>query len=119
MLHVQSESRNNTGVKTTQGSTLYLIVIQQRPHRPLRLGAFHLGLNLLRHPWSRYSGTPPNLGDRFVHYLSQQVNRATIRLRVAAVEQRIARKVEWLCNFGKEFVRVRASGLALRAGDTI
>jgi hypothetical protein len=34
-------SRGNNGVKEeTMGSTLYLIVIQQPPHRPLRPGAF-------------------------------------------------------------------------------
>ena len=43
---------------------------------------FHLGLNL-RHPWRGYSGTPRNLGDRFVDHPPQQVNRTTIRLRVA------------------------------------
>ena len=51
----------------TKGSTLYLIAIQQHPQRPLRLGAFRLGLNL-RHPSRGYAGTPRNLGNRFVHY---------------------------------------------------
>jgi hypothetical protein len=80
----------------------------------LRPGAFRLGLNL-RHPWRGYAGTPRNLGDRFVHHPPQQINRTTIRLRVAAVEHRMARKIECLGNFCKQFVRVRAGGLALRA----
>ena len=52
-------------------------------------------------------------------YPSQQVNRATIRLRVEAVEHRIARKVECLCNFGNQFVGVLAGGLILRAEETL
>jgi len=46
------EDGGNNGVNAlpyrvkTMGSTLYLIVIQQLLHRPLRPGAFRLGLNL-------------------------------------------------------------------------
>jgi hypothetical protein len=39
------------GNKETMGSTLYLIVIPQLLHPPLRPGTFHLGLNL-GYPWA-------------------------------------------------------------------